>query len=140
MGPASVEETAAPRRRSTRNSGDKIVAKVSELQIPKKRAKKATPEARPQVNGTTRTNGEEQENQINLVGVKSTTPVRNESPNLPTRIALPFADTPILRRNKEMRKGGDGSRRSSLGMRGRRASSLIDSGTSNGILMFHVNG
>ena len=51
-----------------------------------------------------------------------------------TKISLPFADTPVIRRNQEMRKGsGDGQRRSSLGMRGRRASSLIDSGKSNGI-------
>lgn len=51
-----------------------------------------------------------------------------------TRIALPFADTPVIRRNKAMRegKGGKGERRSSLGLRGRRASSLIDSGNSNG--------
>ncbi len=50
-----------------------------------------------------------------------------------TKIALPFADTPIIRRNQEMRKGAaNGSRRSSLGMRGRRASSLIDAGKSNG--------
>ena len=52
-----------------------------------------------------------------------------------TKIALPFADTPIIRRNQEMRKGiasGHGKRRSSLGMRGRRASSLIDTGKSNG--------
>ncbi len=51
-----------------------------------------------------------------------------------TRIALPFADTPVIRRNKAMREGksGKGERRSSLGLRGRRASSLIDSGTSNG--------
>ena len=49
-----------------------------------------------------------------------------------TKIALPFADTPIIRRNKEMRKT-NGSRRSSLGMRGRRASSLIDTGRSDGI-------
>ncbi|KAK4546932.1 hypothetical protein LTR36_001664 [Oleoguttula mirabilis] len=48
------------------------------------------------------------------------------------RIALPFADTPVIRRNKEMRKGSaDGSRRSSSGMRGRRASSLIDEGRGN---------
>ncbi|CAK40327.1 Mis12-Mtw1 family protein [Aspergillus niger CBS 101883] len=52
-----------------------------------------------------------------------------------TTIALPLADTPVIQRNKEMRgkksvKGGN--RRSSLGMRGRRASSLIDSGASNG--------
>lgn len=51
-----------------------------------------------------------------------------------TKIALPFADTPVIQRNKEMRKDrGRSQRRSSLGMRGRRASSLIDSGASNGI-------
>ena len=52
-----------------------------------------------------------------------------------TKIALPFADTPVIRRNKAMREGKagkGGERRSSLGLRGRRASSLIDSGTSNG--------
>lgn len=49
-----------------------------------------------------------------------------------TKITLPFADTPIIRRNKEMRD----NRRSSLGMRGRRASSLIDSGKSNGDFVF----
>ncbi|KAK0103959.1 hypothetical protein ONS96_005065 [Cadophora gregata f. sp. sojae] len=49
-----------------------------------------------------------------------------------TVIALPFSDTPIINRNKELRKKGDngGARRSSLGLRGRRASSLIDSGHS----------
>lgn len=57
-----------------------------------------------------------------------------------TKISLPFADTPIIRRNKEMRKGAEiGSRRSSLGLRGRRASSLIDAGKSNG-LSCSVNG
>lgn len=52
-----------------------------------------------------------------------------------TKIALPFADTPVISRNKAMREGksGKGERRSSLGLRGRRASSLIDSGTSNGM-------
>ncbi|CAK3885587.1 Kinetochore mis13 [Lecanosticta acicola] len=44
-------------------------------------------------------------------------------------ISLPFADTPIIKRNKEMRKtSAEGSRRSSAGMRGKRASSLIDEG------------
>lgn len=44
------------------------------------------------------------------------------------RIQLPFADTPVIRRNKEMRKTSaeNGHRRSSSGMRGRRASSLIE--------------
>lgn len=51
-----------------------------------------------------------------------------------TKIALPFADTPVISRNKAMREGksGKSERRSSMGLRGRRASSLIDSGTSNG--------
>ncbi|PHH84692.1 hypothetical protein CDD83_1539 [Cordyceps sp. RAO-2017] len=44
------------------------------------------------------------------------------------KIALPMSDTPIINRNKEMRRKGTSSRRSSLGSRGRRASSLIDSG------------
>jgi kinetochore protein Mis13/DSN1 len=49
------------------------------------------------------------------------------------KIALPFADTPVQRRNKEMRKtSGDGHRRSSAGMRGKRASSVIDEGRGHG--------
>lgn len=50
------------------------------------------------------------------------------------RIQLPFADTPVIKRNKEMRKvsAENGSRRSSSGMRGKRASSLIDEGRGNG--------
>ncbi|KIX96038.1 uncharacterized protein Z520_08293 [Fonsecaea multimorphosa CBS 102226] len=53
----------------------------------------------------------------------------------PTKIALPFADTPVIKRNKAMREGkaGKGERRSSLGMRGRRASSLIESGNSSAL-------
>ncbi len=48
-----------------------------------------------------------------------------------TIISLPFSDTPIINRNKELRKkAGNGARRSSLGLRGRRASSLIDNGHS----------
>ncbi|KAL4907915.1 Mis12-Mtw1 protein family-domain-containing protein [Aspergillus multicolor] len=52
-----------------------------------------------------------------------------------TTIALPVADTPVIQRNREMRgkKSGKGGRRSSLSMRGRRASSLIDSGASNAL-------
>lgn len=52
-----------------------------------------------------------------------------------TKISLPFADTPVIRRNKAMREGkiGKGERRSSLGLRGRRASSLIETGSSNAL-------
>lgn len=50
------------------------------------------------------------------------------------KIALPFSDTPINDRNKDFRKkgaaGAGGGRRSSVGLRGKRASSLIESGHS----------
>ncbi|TKA26512.1 hypothetical protein B0A50_05349 [Salinomyces thailandicus] len=50
------------------------------------------------------------------------------------RIALPFQDTPVIRRNKEMRKSSaESHRRSSSAMRGRRASSLIDEGRGNAL-------
>ncbi|KAK0741156.1 Mis12-Mtw1 protein family-domain-containing protein [Schizothecium vesticola] len=57
-------------------------------------------------------------------------PVEEERSYESQQIALPFSDTPIINRNKELRKkgGASGARRSSLGMRGRRASSLIDNG------------
>ncbi|KAI0451691.1 Mis12-Mtw1 protein family-domain-containing protein [Xylaria acuta] len=54
---------------------------------------------------------------------------RTEELSEARKIALPFSDTPIINRNKEMRKK-TGNRRSSVGMRGRRASSLINSGHS----------
>ncbi|EZF33405.1 kinetochore protein [Trichophyton mentagrophytes] len=58
-----------------------------------------------------------------------------EIKNASTKIALPFADTPVIQRNKDMRKekSRKGQRRSSLSLRGRRASSLIDSGVSNAL-------
>ncbi|KAF5704094.1 kinetochore mis13 [Fusarium mundagurra] len=54
---------------------------------------------------------------------------QREPPVQSATIALPMSDAPIINRNKEMRKkGGNSNRRSSLGNRGRRASSLIESG------------
>ncbi|QIW96490.1 hypothetical protein AMS68_002008 [Peltaster fructicola] len=49
------------------------------------------------------------------------------------RILLPASDTPIIRRNKDMRQSmaNGESRRSSSGMRGRRVSSMIDDGRWN---------
>ena len=128
-----AEKEPAPRRRITRNSGEKIAPapEPAELHVPKKRSKQATSRAaktRKPDDGQKEAEGK----QIDLVGSRTRTPVAAEVPKEPTKIALPFADTPIIRRNQEMRKGSDSSRRSSLSMRGRRASSLIDSGTSNG--------
>ncbi|KAH9212187.1 Mis12-Mtw1 protein family-domain-containing protein [Leptodontidium sp. 2 PMI_412] len=72
---------------------------------------------------------------VDLVGdpaVEVTDGSRVDHSKQSTVIALPFSDTPIINRNKELRKkgGNGGARRSSLGLRGRRASSLIDNGHS----------
>ncbi|OLN85881.1 Kinetochore protein mis13 [Colletotrichum chlorophyti] len=56
------------------------------------------------------------------------TPRLMDEPVESAKITLPVSDTPVINRNKEMRKKGGGNRRSSTGMRGRRASSLIESG------------
>lgn len=60
--------------------------------------------------------------------IEAETPHAADTSIGPAKITLPVSDTPVINRNKEMRKKGGGTRRSSLGMRGRRASSLIDSG------------
>jgi kinetochore protein Mis13/DSN1 len=70
---------------------------------------------------------------VDLVGstiVNETANEATDSTNQPTIITLPFSDTPVINRNKEMRKQNKGTRRSSLGLRGRRASSLIENGHS----------
>lgn len=70
----------------------------------------------------------------NAVTSQQTSNQPEDESHAPTKIALPFADTPVISRNKAMRqdRASKGERRSSLGLRGRRASSLIESGTSNG--------
>ncbi len=115
------------RRRSPRNSGETIEPEPQPIQVKKRRQKETK---------ATEKKGTE-------TGASSDV-LKSKGPKEPkvsehieisfdaTKIALPFADTPIIRRNKEMRKGVDNGRRSSLGNRGRRASSLIDSGKSNG--------
>lgn len=67
---------------------------------------------------------------IGASGQEKTSESAVEVSSQSTMIALPFSDTPVMNRNKELRKKGTGARRSSLGMRGRRASSLIDNGHS----------
>ncbi|KAF2489659.1 hypothetical protein BU16DRAFT_575351 [Lophium mytilinum] len=131
-------EEVGKRRRSARLSGEKEDAgherprpqhQPEPVRAPKRVKKAAVPVERktPVAEG----------DRMDLVARR--TPVANElhvekRRDDGTKIALPFADTPIIRRNKEMRKGsGQGHRRSSTGLRGRRASSLIDSGQSNAV-------
>lgn len=128
------------RRRSARISGDrnsleirpksveplppKRTGRKAPAEPQKKRQKQATPA--PEAQPTHAFAGAQTPNQRDVNAAKE------RDPNA-KRIMLPFADTPVITRNKEMRKGNkDGHRRSSTGLRGRRASSLIDSGMSNG--------
>lgn len=141
--PASEPEQSElqKRRRSARLSGDKEQLEeghpAPEPVIPaQKRTKKNAPAAKEQKRQKTPALEPHPEGKSVFVGVK--TPTRNElhvrkKRDGATKIMLPFADTPVITRNKEMRKASkDGHRRSSTGLRGRRASSLIDSGMSNG--------
>jgi kinetochore protein Mis13/DSN1 len=92
---------------------------------------KADPVPPRATHGVTKSRRREEEREI----AAQSTPIdldkvqRTEEVSEAKKIALPFSDTPIINRNKEMRKK-TGNRRSSLGMRGRRASSLIESGHS----------
>lgn len=120
--PSSEADSTRPKRRSARLSGDK--EEVVQILPPTDKGKRK------------RKSDE----------LKSAENDRSGSPELPqnelqvdkkrdgTKIALPFADTPVINRNKEMRamKSKVPNRRSSVNSRGRRASSLIESGTSNG--------
>ncbi|KLP15350.1 uncharacterized protein LW94_1285 [Fusarium fujikuroi] len=120
-------------RRSTRRSGDsqdEVVPQAASAPEPNSGPQPEVvpaPAPAPHVNGTSKKRG---------TRAKSTRPPpdwdkspRHELPAQSATIALPMSDTPIINRNKEMRKkGGSSNRRSSLGNRGRRASSLIESG------------
>jgi kinetochore protein Mis13/DSN1 len=69
---------------------------------------------------------------LDLVGgsvPEQSRPTKADAMKESTKIALPYSDTPVINRNKELRRK-TGNRRSSLGMRGRRASSLIENGYS----------
>lgn len=118
-------EPVEKRRRSPRHSRDLVEPEPQPLQVKKRRQKESKSRE-----------GKERETQPSSKALVQKAPKPSEHIEISfdaTKIALPFADTPIIRRNKEMRKGVEnGHRRSSLGNRGRRASSLIDSGKSNG--------
>ncbi|KAL8916288.1 MAG: hypothetical protein Q9208_008599 [Pyrenodesmia sp. 3 TL-2023] len=129
-------EEPGRRRRSPRNSGDKDLLEAEPplppLEVKKKR--------KPKDDGTQELRKSKKQDQA--ISTQSQETAATEAPRAqpvdkpldPIKVSLPFADTPIIRRNKEMRRGAEnGSRRSSLGMRGRRASSLIDSGKSDAL-------
>jgi kinetochore protein Mis13/DSN1 len=127
-----VVPTRETRRRSARLSSENEVQleAASKPQPKPRKSRKVDPPKSPPIPEvecrTKQVAGSEQKLEVNKARSKGTT------------IALPFADTPVIKRNKEMRAAHGGrnssqNRRSSSGLRGRRASSLIDSGTSNGM-------
>ena len=124
--PAENGEKVA-KRRSARHSGEHENTDPPALHVKKRRKDRVSSEVKPSHEGERsqkdieRATQEPQQDRTQPIEVTFDA----------TKIALPFADTPIIRRNKEMRKT-NATRRSSLGMRGRRASSLIDTGKSNG--------
>ncbi|KZM26518.1 cell division [Ascochyta rabiei] len=133
---------AQNRRRSARISGDRnnleIRSKSTEPLPPKRTGRKAPAEPQKKKQKQVTPAPEAQPKASAFAGAQTPTQqegdaAKERDPNA-RRIMLPFADTPVITRNKEMRKGNkDGHRRSSTGLRGRRASSLIDSGMSNAL-------
>ncbi|KAK6007433.1 hypothetical protein QM012_004247 [Aureobasidium pullulans] len=128
--PTSPEPT--PRRRSKRLSGNSPVHNqepATSKPAPESQTQQRSPATPPpapidQINAAPAVNGSPSLDQGELTIHKK---------RGPAKIPLPFGETPVLRRNKEMRKlSAEKSRRSSSGMRGRRASSLIEAGSSRG--------
>ncbi|KAI9669504.1 MAG: hypothetical protein M1829_005093 [Trizodia sp. TS-e1964] len=143
--PALISDDAGLRRRSARVEGrterrESVPRTIPEAVSRPQRITNGRPET---VESTTkkRPREVEEETRAEMSYAEAQTLPRDLTPEISRdyntsgeghrKIALPFSDTPIIKRNKELRKKGTQSgRRSSLGLRGRRASSLIDSGSS----------
>ena len=129
--PAETEARLASRTRRRISSPD---VQPQPIQVAKKRSQRTrTPEPEPEPEPA----DDYMEDAVDEEGDEDgDVTLRVQAATTSTKIALPMADTPVIRKNKEMRmkdKKKGGQRRSSLGMRGRRASSLIDSGVSNAL-------
>lgn len=120
---ASVERTEKEQPKTTNGASTRGRRK----QVPAAPEPEPEPEPELEADAIAEVEAEEQAAQSTPMDIDKAKGPDNSSNS--KKIALPFSDTPIINRNKEMRKK-TGSRRSSLGMRGRRASSLIDSGHS----------
>ncbi|KAL8810148.1 MAG: hypothetical protein Q9200_002818 [Gallowayella weberi] len=125
------------RRRSPRNSGDKDLVAEEAPQLPALEVKKKRKSKEDGSHDTRKTSKKHDQAAPIQDSTSTAEPIQTQPADKsldPIKVSLPFADTPIIRRNKEMRKGVEnGTRRSSLGQRGRRASSLIDSGKSDAL-------
>lgn len=132
--PAENEATTTRRKSTRRKAAAESLPGEPQPKVPKKGSRKGTRGVVDDEQGT----GQAAENGASRdhggrKGKATARPAASifDSPQAPVesaKIALPMSDTPIINRNKEMRKKGTGNRRSSLGSRGRRASSLIENG------------
>lgn len=121
------------RRRSARHSGEHENADPPPLPVKKRRKVRSSSETKPDQGGE---QPPSKDSQPHNRSPRPEDPKQDHTQPIEitfdaTKIALPFADTPRIQRNKDMRKT-NAARRSSLGLRGRRASSLIDAGKSTG--------
>ena len=103
----------------------------NDLVVPKRKTTRSSA-GRPQDDGIRRTASKADPadyDSVDIVGnasVEETDGPAVDHSKQSTVISLPFSDTPIINRNKELRKkGGIGARRSSLGLRGRRAAGPV---------------
>ena len=123
------EELVVPKTRGRRKVRESVERRIEEEEEPQDEA--PPPRKSTRANGTRTSKTRIEEVSDESLSLVEGTPIERRDGNSGSQqISLPFSDTPIINRNKEMRKkgGANGSRRSSLGMRGRRASSLIDNG------------
>ncbi|CAN8106283.1 unnamed protein product [Discula destructiva] len=145
--PAQEEPLTAPRKRPTRRTRGST-AEVAEEAEEEQAAEPAARSSRINGTRTAKTDGvgkpsgrSSRNKQAAPVEYHDDVPSSPQAADTPmekdpsaTKIALPLSDTPINNRNKEFRKKGGagtgGGRRSSMSNRGRRASSLIESGLS----------
>ncbi|KAJ5793463.1 hypothetical protein N7457_000062 [Penicillium paradoxum] len=137
--PAQGKSVELPTRRPTRGTAKTthIEQEIQTTNTMRSSRKRDSPEHQPEMKKSKKA-GRPPKTKSQLPVPESNAYKSPVQPPAGTKVALPVADTPVIQRNKEFRggkgdKGDRGRRRSSLGMRGRRASSLIDSGTSNAL-------
>ncbi|POR38651.1 Kinetochore protein mis13 [Tolypocladium paradoxum] len=133
---AAIKTTTTTRKSSRRKASVDAPPDDSQPQVPKKatrQSKRLSGEAGTedvQTNGASRKHGRGKGKGSRVVeeAEEEDQSPQQRAPVESAKITLPMSDTPIINRNKEMRKKGNSNRRSSLGSRGRRASSLIENG------------
>ncbi|KAL2204007.1 hypothetical protein CC79DRAFT_1336647 [Sarocladium strictum] len=134
--------TAAGRKPSRRKASPDASIEEPQPKVPKRATRKSTRRAagddaeeagdvleEPRASGAAMTRPASKKGKATRSTRAATDEPSHHEPSVASsKITLPMSDTPIINRNKEMRKKGGSTRRSSLGSRGRRASSLIENG------------